>query len=510
VKLVTAEQMRRLDQAAITGGIPARDLMERAGAGLADAAKRRVSAPATILILVGPGNNGGDGLVAARHLAQAGFTVRVVPVQPREASTPAALVNWARLDGTACQIIPADDLTPACVQASDCIIDALLGTGIHRPVRDPIARLITMANDSGVAILAADIPSGLDADTGAPHGVAICAAQTITFGLPKLGLMMPIASDMVGQMEVVDIGLPIALIEAFACDIALNGRDAFFDAWPTRPAEGHKGTFGHAGIIAGSREMPGAGYLASRAALRVGAGRVTYLLPEGAATQFDAQAAEVMTTCLPDAGAGHFMPDSVEGLSAHLKQKNAVALGPGLGRAPDTATFVRDACARISAPLVLDADALMAIATDQIPGAAHRTTTIITPHPGEMAAVLGSTVAAIEADRLGVARRYAQEHQVIVVLKGHRTIVAFPDGRRLVNPTGNAGMATAGAGDVLTGVITGLLAQGMPGPSAAAAGVYLHGLAGDIATQHKGMAGVIASDIIEALPSATQLLTHCR
>ncbi len=506
MKLVTAEQMRTLDAAAIAGGIPGAELMERAGRGLAEAVRRLVSTPAPIGILLGAGNNAGDGLVAARYLADWGYPITLFTTKARETWRPHAQANFARL-------IPGsftarDALTARCEDFARCacVIDALFGIGVTHAIHDPVRSCIERLNQSGVRIVAADIPSGLSADTGESMGIAVRATATVTFGLPKLGLVIGSGPIYTGRIEIIDLQIPSSLIAAIDAVATLNHPTLFMPYWPTRPPQAHKGTFGHALVVAGSSGMIGAGFLTSKAVLRVGAGLVTYALAEAAYQKFDPHTPEVMVAALPDGGLGYVSAISQAALQAQLAKKNAVAIGPGLGRAPDTITLVRALLPDLPVPSVIDADALYAIADDPSLLRHRAAEFVLTPHPGEMSALCGEPIAAITADPLRVARDFAQTYGVQVVLKGHRTIMASPDGAVVINPTGNSGMATAGAGDVLTGVITGLLAQGMPFPAAMHAGVYLHGLAGNLVAAEQGESGMVASDIIEALPKAQQLL----
>lgn len=285
-----------------------------------------------------------------------------------------------------------------------------------------------------------------------------------------------------------------------------NTPDHFMANWPRRSVQAHKGTCGHALVIAGSRGMIGSGFLASKAALRVGAGLVTYALASAAYEKFDANAAEVMVASIPDDDTGALTAASQATLLAQLAGKQAVAIGPGLGRATPTMQLVHALIPQCTVPTVLDADALHAIADDLPILQQRKADLVLTPHSGEMARLCGHDTAAISADRIGVAQSFATTHGVYVVLKGHRTVMASPDGSVVINTTGNAGMATAGAGDVLTGILTGLFAQGMPTRAAMHAAVYLHGLAGDCAAAHQGEQAMIASDIIDALPEAIRML----
>lgn len=505
MKLVTAAQMRTLDQAAIAGGISSLDLMERAGEGIARAVQRLVGAPGPIGVVLGRGNNAGDGIVAARHLRAAGYVCQLLLTHPPEDFSPDAKTHWNRIAPG-----PADWrlVTPATIEAAlhPCtgLIDALLGTGLAKAVRAPLDQIILAINAFAGHVISADIPSGLSADTGQPLGIAVEASTTVTFGLPKLGLLLDTQGH-VGHIEVVDIGLPQGLTDALDTSVELSNVSYFRSDWPKRPAESHKGTFGHLLVIAGSTGKIGAGYLASLAALRMGAGLVTYALPQAAYDKFPTDALEVMVAPLPDGATGQWTTQANAQLDTLLAGKTALAIGPGLGQSKATGESICRLLQHSALPIVLDADALNAVA-GHLDVLNRQAPTILTPHPGEMARLIGQSASAVQVNRLSIAKAFAQQHGVWLVLKGHRTIIAGPDGTCLINPTGNPGMATAGSGDVLTGMLSGLITQGMPLASAIAAAVYLHGLAGDLAAAQRGEAAMIASDIIAAVPEAIRIV----
>ncbi len=504
----------------MAGGISAAQLMEHAGVALACAARRAIVAPAPIACLIGSGNNAGDGLVAARHLARAGHEVWLICTTKPDALSPTAHQMWKQLPNENIHCIDATaPHVAACLQRCALIIDALFGTGLHKPVTDTAAELIVAANDSGIPIIAADLPSGLCADSGKILGVAIRAALTMTFAVPKLGLVIGDGPTCAGRVEIADIQLPPEIIAAQPITAQLNKPSLFASDWPIRAHTAHKGECGHCLLMAGSLGKIGAGYLAARAALRSGAGIATLALPAAAYEKFDLAAAEVMVESIPDGTHGFFSRESLSMLQNICAKKSALVLGPGIGREAATIAAVQALLPQLTAPLVLDADALFAIAQDvsmlkklsvpltqPSPQRERERKIVITPHPGEMATLCHTTVAAIQEQRVSFARGFATTHRVWVVLKGNRTIIAAPDGVVTVNPTGNAGMATAGSGDVLAGILGGLLAQGIPFASAITAGVYLHGLAGDMAAQCKTPESMLAGDIIEALPDALRLL----
>ncbi|MBI4126756.1 MAG: NAD(P)H-hydrate dehydratase [Deltaproteobacteria bacterium] len=476
MKVVTAEQMTELDRRAIEDhGIPASQLMERAGQGVADAVMHRFPTTAgSIGIVVGKGNNGGDGLVAARILREHGYDVVVITS-------------------------PTTNLEP--LQPCSVLIDAILGTGLNQPVAGPFKTMIEKINALHKNVIAIDIPSGVNATTGMPMGVAIRAQTTVTMGLPKCGLFLGDGPRYAGRVEVVDIGLPREEMEKVQTSLHYNEPSLFPSLFAKRSRDAHKGQFGHLLVLAGSRATLGAGYLSSLAALRVGTGLVTYALPAAAFEKFDARYPEIMAETLPDDGSATFHPVALDRALKLAEGKNAVALGPAIGTAPSTVTFVETFLSRVKLPLVLDADALNCLVKEKKILRTRSQLTVLTPHPGEMGRLVDMSTSDVQNDRVGIATRFATEYGVWLVLKGDLTVVAAPDGNAYINPTGNPGMATAGMGDVLTGVIAGFLAQGHDPREAILGGVYLHGLAGDHAAEEAAI-GVTATDVIGKLPEA--------
>ncbi|MFD2368657.1 NAD(P)H-hydrate dehydratase [Brevibacillus sp. GCM10020057] len=515
--LVTSEEMRNLDRCAIESiGIPSIVLMENAGRALAEEAVR-LSAPSgnhrvSWAVLVGKGNNGGDGIVCARHLIELGHEAKLVYAVPPEQLVGEAAVQRdiaARLG------IPAQTFAPDAIRWSEYegIIDALLGTGTSGAPREPYAALIREANASGLPIVAADIPSGLDSDTGETAEPCIRASVTVTFALAKRGLLQYPGAEAAGRIVVRAIGIPESLAGTIGVQTFELGERAFRErlgmAWLLhRKADTHKGTYGHVLIAAGSREMSGAGLLAAKAALRAGSGLVSWAVPESLALPLIGRLPEAMLRVVPDQGRGDWSSAPPEAVAALTVGKQALVIGPGLGRWPGDSAWLRAIWEKTDGvPLVVDADALNMLAAADEQGndtfsawTRRSSPVVLTPHPGEMARLCGLPVSEVQRDRIGLARRYAQQHGVTLVLKGARTIVATPDGTVYVNTTGNPGMATGGAGDVLAGIIGGLLAQGLTAEQAAAAGVYWHGQAGDRAAAGRATeASLVAGDIIEAL-----------
>jgi NAD(P)H-hydrate epimerase len=345
-----------------------------------------------------------------------------------------------------------------------------------------------------------DIPSGLAADTGLPLGQAVCATATVTFCLPKRGLFVGEGLKYAGQVDVVDIGIPQEEMEKVKVPLSVIDPQMFVRKLPKRRPNAHKGTFGHVVIFAGSRGHLGAGYLACLAALRAGCGVATYCIPEKAFVRFDARYPEVMCDPIPDAGSASFHPSGLDQALAIARGKSAVAIGPAIGASPATREFVNGLVKRIDVPLVIDADGLNVLDLASI--RRRRSFTILTPHPGEMSRLMSATSSAVQADRLGFASKLAQASGAIVILKGQGTVVAAPDGTAFINPTGNAGMATAGMGDALTGMVASFLAQGMDPRDASVAAVYIHGLAGDMAAAEHTERALITSDVIRCLGKA--------
>jgi hydroxyethylthiazole kinase-like uncharacterized protein yjeF len=510
--VVTAEEMRRLDRHVIdVVGIPTSVLMENAGSAVArnvlDFSRKHLpykgNSPAHWAILAGKGNNGGDGLVAARHLVETGMNATIVyAIPPEQLSGDAARQRdiAARL-GIPARVYGVD---PVDWRLFDGIVDALIGTGAKGAPRGTYAALIREANASGLPILSVDIPSGLDPDTGVPHDPCIRATRTIALAFPKRGLLQANGMDVAGAVSVEPIGIWPQFAEAFGVQTFLLSESFFrvhFRLDPTLPrnSDTHKGTYGHVLVCAGSREMSGAGLLCCKAALRAGCGLVTWALPDSLVPSLIGHVPEVMLAGLPDE---RLLPAATEKLLELMRHRDAAVIGPGLGRFSQDVRWLRTLWEESDCPLVLDADALnmLAAADDFESWPQRKAPTILTPHPGEMARLSGVTAADVQKDRIETARTYASRHQLTLVLKGAGTVIATPHGCAYINPTGNPAMATGGSGDVLAGIIGSLLAQGLPADQAACLGVWLHGTAGDRAASRRTNGySLIASDIIDAL-----------
>ncbi|MDH5741443.1 MAG: NAD(P)H-hydrate dehydratase [Nitrospira sp.] len=509
-KIVTAAQMHELDRRTIAEArIPATTLMERAGLGVVSSLERRFGSARgkTVTIVCGKGNNGGDGFVAARLLRRRHAKVHVLTLASvSELSHDAATMYKQFVRGTGrsgVHMYTSKAQAQALLQDSDILVDALLGTGLSSAVTGRYADAIDSINEALRPVVAVDLPSGLHADSGTILGRAVRASLTVTFGLPKLGLYQNQGIDHAGEVEIVDIGIPPAYVDAVVSRTSLITSGAVQMYLPTRRLSSHKGTFGHAGIIAGSVGKTGAAALAARAALRVGAGLVTVAIPSSVNDVLEAKLVEAMTAPMPETKARTLARTALDRLVSFMAARTAIAIGPGLSTAPETVELIQALTKQLDRPAVFDADALNALTGRTALLASCKTPPIITPHPGEMARLEpDATPQAINNDRIGIATRFARERGLFVVLKGARTVVARPDGAVAICPSGNPGMATAGTGDVLTGMMVGLLAQGLPSWEAACAATYLHGIAGDLAVASKGQAGMIASDLVEQIPYA--------
>jgi ADP-dependent NAD(P)H-hydrate dehydratase / NAD(P)H-hydrate epimerase len=514
MRILSAEAMQGVDRAAIEGlGVPGLVLMENAAIGVVDAIAEAYPEAESAAIFCGPGNNGGDGLAIARHLAVRGYAVSVfLAFSGREARGDAG-TQLAICRRMGLPIAELGDLADALAAAreADLIVDALFGTGIGRPLTGSLAALVEGLNDLPMPRVAVDIPSGLHGSRPEIFGPHVLADLTVTFAAPKIAHVFPPAAGAVGELVVADLGIPARLAERAEGDLHLSTAEELAPLVPERAADGHKGDYGHAVVVAGSPGKAGAAILAARAAVRAGAGLVTAAVPEPILPTVDLGSVESMTFALPAGPAGQLAAAAVDRLLAFAQGKSALALGPGLGQEEETAAAIRRLVLAAPLPLVLDADGVNAFAgrAGELAGRAKEgRATVLTPHPGEMGRLLGIPTREVQADRAATARRAARETGAVVVLKGHLTLIAVPGepGEVHVNPTGNPAMATGGTGDVLTGMLAGLLAQGLPAAEAARLAVYLHGLAGDLAAERLGGRGLAAGDLIEALPVAFRRL----
>jgi hydroxyethylthiazole kinase-like uncharacterized protein yjeF len=563
MKIVTTDEMRRIEKAADAGGLSFATMMENAGRAAAEACQqdqRMGAGDRRILVLVGPGNNGGDGLVAARYLHDAGAQVQLyIGKRQVESDDNYALTQERGMAAIRAEDDPNLESLRRLLHEADVVIDALLGTGVSRPVegllkdvlgtaKEEIGKrrregkgkgpLVSPSSPSSPSfpslpfIVAVDVPSGLNCDNGAVDPVTIPADLTVTFGFPKVGHFLFPGAEYLGQLLVADIDIPPSLANAVSIELATPRMVS--ELLPKRPLGAHKGTFGKALVVAGSVNYTGAAYLAGTAATRVGTGLVTLALPANLHPVLASKLSEATFLLLPhDMGA--IVPEAMKILSERVSDYNALLLGPGLGRDEKTIEFVQRFLAggwlgkkprvgflvadgeevegkkgekEVLPPSVIDADGLNALADRPNWWKCLRGTNVLTPHPGEMARLVGCKVNEVEANRIEAAREMAKRWKQVVTLKGAHTVVAATEGQTVIIPFANPGLATAGSGDVLAGAVVGFLAQGLSPFAAAVAGAYLHGLAGDLARKEIGAAGMVAGDLLPMLPRAIALVSQ--
>jgi hydroxyethylthiazole kinase-like uncharacterized protein yjeF len=510
MKIVSVEQMREIERRAVEEGLPTSTLMDNAGLAVAKATREWLGKTGglRIVVLIGPGNNGGDGLVAARHLQEWGYMVFVYLAAPRAEDD----VNYklAKEQGIICHLASEDkggSQLAGLLSSSNAILDCLFGTGKARPLSGVYKQILEKVRQirqeqPNLSLIAVDLPSGLDADNGAVDPATPDCDLTITLGYPKLGLFQFPGAAKLGMLIVADIGIPPHLAQDIQVELLT-------EAWcrsvlPPRPLYANKGSFGKVLVVSGSVNYIGAAYLACSGAIRVGAGLVTLATPQSLQPILATKLTEITYLPLPEAQPGVISPEAASLLPEQLPQYNVLLLGCGLGQSQPTTEFVQRIL--LSLPekncpaLVLDADGLNILAKS--PQWWHNLggDAILTPHPGEMSRLCGLSIEEIQSDRLGVAQQMAGRWGKTVVLKGAHTVVASPDGLLRICGVANPGLASAGTGDVLSGIIAGLLAQGLKPFEAACCGVYLHGTAGEMVAGELGNAGMVASDLLPALP----------
>lgn len=543
MKVVTAEEMQRIDKKTIEEyGVPGSVLMERAGLAVASRIKE-VFGRKRVLVVSGSGNNGGDGFVVARNLFKEGWDVRVFLTSRPEDLKGDALLQYKITAKFGVPVSPVKELLThqsSLIMKHPIFVDALLGTGISKNVTGQLSEVIRLINKSKIRVISVDIPSGISSDNGQIMGEAVKADYTVTFGLPKRGHLLYPGAQYSGNLFIEDIGFPEELVKSDKLDVELLTKHEVSHLLPERQRYSHKGDYGHVLIIAGSRGKTGAALMAAKACLRSGAGLVTIGVPESLANIFQSRVTEEMTLILPDKGDGT-LAEKASGLILNFIKEKAdiVAIGPGIGVSADITTIIKTLIQHSTSPLVIDADGINSLQGEREILKKSKVPIILTPHPGEMARMLqwsavGSQQSArqpispsrggkvkegvktsipellskIEKDRINAATSFTKETGSHLVLKGVPTIIAEPLGNVYINSTGNPGMATAGTGDVLTGMISGFLSQGLDPRDASILGVYVHGLAGDIAAAEKGLYSLIATDIIDKLPAAFASLSH--
>jgi NAD(P)H-hydrate epimerase len=513
MKVATAEQMQELDRKAIeTYRIPGIVLMENAGRGATEAIAEAFPdfQKMKIAIIAGKGNNGGDGFVVARYLLNSGVNGKVYLLADPKALRGEAETNsqiFQRMKGEVISVPSSKDYQKVKkeLERFDLLIDAIFGTGLDAEVRGYYREVIDHLNTLQKPIVAIDIPSGLDANSGKPLGTAIRASLTVTFGLPKIGHLIPPGPDYVGEVKVIDIGYPQKLVEEEKIQAHLLGKEEI-RTWlsiPRRPNT-NKGDYGHLLVIAGSVGKTGAAAMACEAALRMGAGLVTLAIPKSLNPIMEMKLTEVMTEPLPETPKQTLSLRAFSSIVRLCENKKAVIMGPGVGTFKETQSLMVKLLRALEIPVIVDADGLTALTSQSKVLPISNRSLILTPHPGEMARLIRSSSKEVQDDRIGISRSFSQSNHLYLVLKGHRTLIATPKGEVFINPTGNPGMASGGTGDVLTGMIGGLICQGFDILQSLQVAVYLHGLAGDLMARELGEKSLIATDIIQKIPELLQ------
>jgi len=513
VRVVTSEEMRDVEAAAVESlSVPAIVLMENAARATADAIVECYPRARRIAIACGRGNNGGDGLALLRDLATRGYEATAFVAGPLDRLSVDATSQFVSCEqlGLSPRSVPEPAADDEVNEDYELWVDALLGTGLNRPVEGPVANWVNWFGQrrGDAPLVSVDVPTGVDASAAMPPGPHVAADLTVALGFPKVANVLAPAADAGGRLWIGDLGVPLPEPPPGPGALYQSRREDLVGCLRTRQRDAHKGTFGHVVVAGGSTGYSGAVVLAARAAVRSGAGLVTAAVPEHLVQVVDAGSIESMTLGLPKLGKG-WSRDAVEPLLQMIVERalpGALALGPGLGLSDDARLLARQIVARSAAPVVLDADGISAFAGHAEALLARDSDLVITPHPGELARLLGVSVSAVTESRWEHARRAARETGAVVVLKGRQTLISDPALGTWVNPTGNPGMASGGSGDVLTGVIAGLLAQGLDPPAAARLGVYAHGLSGDLAAERWGEISMAACDLVDELGAAFQSL----
>ncbi|MFO7754331.1 MAG: NAD(P)H-hydrate dehydratase [Desulfobacteraceae bacterium] len=511
--LVNAEQMRQMDEETINDfGIPGAVLMESAGRGAFDMIMREFPdiRSMEVCILAGRGNNGGDAFVVARYLMEQNIEVNIFLLSSisrvkGDAKTNLELVQKMIREYSYAPIteIPDEESfnnLKEDILDHDLYVDGILGTGLSSDVTGFFREVIHTVNLSRRPVFSIDIPSGLNADTGKPCGIAVKATATATFGHAKTGHILYPGDEHTGKLGVIDIGIPEFITRKYHSGIHLLETEEVKNLFRPREKTSHKGDFGHAFILAGSPGKTGAAVLAANAAARCGAGLVTLGVPESINNSVEPQVTEPMTCPLAEDAGGCVDDSAYFRIVNLLKDKDAFAFGPGSGTGSGTAALLKKLVRTVDIPFIIDADGLAIIAEEVDMLKDSSSGIILTPHPGEMARLTGKTAKEVQENRLECAREFADKYGVILVLKGAKTVIALPEGGTFICPAGNPGMATGGMGDVLTGIITSLAVQGFNPETAAAAGVHIHALAGDLLLKETGGPGFLASDMLKAIP----------
>ncbi len=507
MRVVTAHTMQEIDRLAIEGhGISGQMLMENAGKACVEEIIAEFGLKGRAVVVAGKGNNGGDGYVIARLLSHKGWSVKVCVLAEREQVVGDAASMLDKLQRQSVNFCPHEGQLPALymedIFQADVIVDAMLGTGLRSDISGVYREAIELINASGRPVCSVDIPSGIHGTTGRVLGDAVRAYFTVTFGFAKLGHVLYPGAEHTGRLIIADIGIPQKLKETASGYEFLND-ESIRPMLRRRDRLAHKGHFGHVLVIAGSTGKTGAAAMTANSSVRAGSGLVTLAVPESLHPILEFKTTEAMTIPLADAGSGHLTNSCFPAIEKLIAGKDAIAVGPGLDRRPATVSLVHTIVEQVGLPMVIDADGLNALAEDLNVLRRKRSQNIIlTPHPGEMSRLVGTSIPDVEAIRISVAQEFARTHGVYLVLKGARTIIATPGGTAAINGSGNPGMATGGMGDVLTGIVVSLLGQGYSACDACRLGVFIHGYAADMVAEEKGEIGLTATDVQEMLPYA--------
>lgn len=508
MRVVTPEQMKEIDNTSINDfGIPGMVLMESAAQGVVREVKNILGdiSGKTVAVLAGKGNNGGDAFAVARHLFNMGAYTKVYVFSKPDDIVGDAKTNLEILIKMGIEIneVATDEKVQEFkdgVKWANLVVDGLLGTGLKGDVKGVMASIIELVNSCCVPVVAVDIPSGVNGETGKVSNACIKARTTVTFGFPKVGQLIHPGCEYVGELKVVDIGIPKAAVDVTTIKSHLIDMEYVAKLLPKRRNDSNKGTYGKVLVVAGSRGMTGAASLTGLSALRSGAGLVYMAVPSSLVSIYAGTLVEAVEIPFEDGNKGCLGRESITGILEQLENIDVVAVGPGLSSGNEIAEVVYSIVKNSKVPIVLDADGINVLAKDLSVLKMLKTQMVITPHPGEMARLIGASVKEVQDDRVNVARNFSKQWGVITVLKGSRTIIASPEGDVYINATGNPGMATGGSGDVLTGIIAGLAGQGLKPLDASIAGVYLHGLCGDRIAARKGEYGLIAGDLAQEIP----------
>jgi hydroxyethylthiazole kinase-like uncharacterized protein yjeF len=517
MKIVNAAQMKKIDHTAINEyNIPGIILMENAGLSVLEEVLESLRSKENqkVAIVCGRGNNGGDGYVVARHLFNRGVDVEVFIIGSPEKIMGDAGINYnilRKLDVKISYLLKDEDLNRFRDSLAQCdiIVDSIFGTGLTRDVDELFKKVIHIMNGAQKGIISIDIPSGVGADDGRIYGAAIKANKTITFQLPKIGNYNYPGAEYTGELKIKDIGIPKEIIDKMDLKVNLITKEKIKSLLSLRKNDTHKGSYGKVCMIAGSLGMSGAAILACKSALRSGAGLLKIAIPQSINYILESVAVEAITVPLAESKKGAIESDSIKKIIELIKSSSVTAIGPGSGQSEAFKEILTTVLKHSAKPIVLDADALNVLAKNMELFDLLSVPAVMSPHVAEMSRLTGKNIEYINNNRIDVALEFAQKRNITVVLKGARTVVAGPRGEIFINQTGNPGMSTAGSGDVLTGVITGLIAQGIEPTQAAIAGVYIHGYAGDMAAERLGEYGLLAGDVLDEVPLAIKKLV-CR